>query len=292
MVWIVWDNVYGFDYSCIKDIALREPLVDTVELKAVVTDPCLIKVSPITSILISLSLNFGLSTLTSWRRKKMISFSNHPSHWPRHAMTTFTPFSRGSIFHLNAPTKRSSSPQGHTHNIPTGSMSPLFVVLPISHVNCGMFRQTVFYTPSTITIGQGETITGSLSCAPNAKNNRDLDIVIQYQLGQEKPVDIHYKMCVVLSLRTPFIIPSVWTNADRLSGLDWLIFFLACRILFYRCISCNLHIPASNSCAYRYWRINMGKSCRMCYELQMFLHKVLSVLLSEAVLHVGVIILD
>jgi protein arginine N-methyltransferase 1 len=41
---VVWDNVYGFDYSCIKDIALREPLVDTVELKAVVTDPCLIKV--------------------------------------------------------------------------------------------------------------------------------------------------------------------------------------------------------------------------------------------------------
>lgn len=40
----VWDNVYGFDYSCIKDIALREPLVDTVELKSVVTDPCLIKV--------------------------------------------------------------------------------------------------------------------------------------------------------------------------------------------------------------------------------------------------------
>lgn len=41
---VVWDNVYGFDYSCIKDIALREPLVDTVDLKAVVTDPCLIKV--------------------------------------------------------------------------------------------------------------------------------------------------------------------------------------------------------------------------------------------------------
>lgn len=41
---IVWDNVYGFDYSCIKDIALREPLVDTVELKAVVTDPYVIKV--------------------------------------------------------------------------------------------------------------------------------------------------------------------------------------------------------------------------------------------------------
>ncbi|KAG8960315.1 hypothetical protein FRC03_006769 [Tulasnella sp. 419] len=32
-----WDNVYGFDYSCIKDIALREPLVDTVDVKTVVT---------------------------------------------------------------------------------------------------------------------------------------------------------------------------------------------------------------------------------------------------------------
>ena len=41
---IVWDNVYGFDFSCIKDIALREPLVDTVDLKAVATDPCILKV--------------------------------------------------------------------------------------------------------------------------------------------------------------------------------------------------------------------------------------------------------
>jgi hypothetical protein len=41
----VWDDVYGFDYSCIKDIALREPLVDCVDLKAVVTQPCGIKVS-------------------------------------------------------------------------------------------------------------------------------------------------------------------------------------------------------------------------------------------------------
>ena len=39
----VWDDVYGFDFSCIKDIALREPLVDCVELRAVATQPCAIK---------------------------------------------------------------------------------------------------------------------------------------------------------------------------------------------------------------------------------------------------------
>jgi len=32
-----WDNVYGFDFKCIKEIALREPLVDTVDAQAVVT---------------------------------------------------------------------------------------------------------------------------------------------------------------------------------------------------------------------------------------------------------------
>ena len=32
-----WDNVYGFDMSHIKTLALKEPLVDTVDAKAVVT---------------------------------------------------------------------------------------------------------------------------------------------------------------------------------------------------------------------------------------------------------------
>ena len=42
---IVWNDVYGFDYSPMLPIVLKEPLVDCVELKSVVTKPCLIKVS-------------------------------------------------------------------------------------------------------------------------------------------------------------------------------------------------------------------------------------------------------
>jgi type I protein arginine methyltransferase len=34
----VWDDVYGFDMSAIKDLALLEPLVDVVEAKTVVTN--------------------------------------------------------------------------------------------------------------------------------------------------------------------------------------------------------------------------------------------------------------
>lgn len=39
-----WDNVYGFDMSCIRNVALTEPLVDVVESKQVVTNSCLVKV--------------------------------------------------------------------------------------------------------------------------------------------------------------------------------------------------------------------------------------------------------
>ena len=34
----VWDNVNGFDYSAMRDIAFREPLTDTFDLKAITTD--------------------------------------------------------------------------------------------------------------------------------------------------------------------------------------------------------------------------------------------------------------
>jgi protein arginine N-methyltransferase 1 len=39
-----WDNVYGFDYSSIKKLAIKEPLVDTVDVKTVVTSPYPFKV--------------------------------------------------------------------------------------------------------------------------------------------------------------------------------------------------------------------------------------------------------
>lgn len=35
-----WDNVYGFDMSCMKDIVLTEALVDTVEENSVMTNSC------------------------------------------------------------------------------------------------------------------------------------------------------------------------------------------------------------------------------------------------------------
>ena len=59
-------------------------------------------------------------------------------------------------------------------------------------------RQTVFYTPETLAVVTGDQVTGELTCAPNARNPRDLDIVISYKAPNEaEPTTIQYKMCVI-----------------------------------------------------------------------------------------------
>ncbi|KAG2128959.1 S-adenosyl-L-methionine-dependent methyltransferase [Suillus bovinus] len=169
-----WDNVYGFDYSCIKDIALREPLVDTVELKAVVTDPYVIK-------------EIDLLTAT----KEDLTFT--------------APFSLVATRddYIHAFLAWFDIVFDCTHKKVKFSTGP--------HAQYTHWKQTVFYTPSTITIKQGQEITGELSCAPNARNNRDLDISISYAVGDEEETEVEYKMCVIFySCRISFPQSDLW----------------------------------------------------------------------------------
>lgn len=60
-----WENVYGFDMSCIKEVAIKEPLVDVVDPKQLVSSACLIKVGgwmegSSTSCLVDLSWSYVL----------------------------------------------------------------------------------------------------------------------------------------------------------------------------------------------------------------------------------------
>lgn len=64
-----------------------------------------------------------------------------------------------------------------------------------------LIRQTVFYTPHTLTVNKGDRVHGSLRCAPNARNPRDLDIGIRYRVNDDNDDEetrIQYKMCVTI----------------------------------------------------------------------------------------------
>jgi protein arginine N-methyltransferase 1 len=160
---LVWDNVYGFDYTPLKETALSEPLVDTVEMKAVVTDPTavlsldLYKVQPAD---LAFSCPFDLTA----RRDDFI-----------HALVAWFDIEFSAC---HKPIRFSTGP----------------------HTKYTHWKQTVFYLKDVLTVQQGERIECSLHNRPNEKNRRDLDIKIQYRLDTQDPNrqaegSCLYKMC-------------------------------------------------------------------------------------------------
>ncbi|KDO24020.1 protein arginine N-methyltransferase [Saprolegnia parasitica CBS 223.65] len=136
-----WDNVYGFDMSCIKKIAMTEPLVDTVEGDAIVSNVC-----PI--------LDIDLATV----KKEDLAFKSPFSVVCArkdfcHALVAYFDC---AFTHCHKPIAFSTGPRAkYTH-----------------------WKQTVFYLSQPLTVRAGDVIEGTLSCVPNAANPRDLDIEI------------------------------------------------------------------------------------------------------------------
>ncbi|TFK66540.1 S-adenosyl-L-methionine-dependent methyltransferase [Pluteus cervinus] len=153
-----WENVYGFDYSCIKDIALREPLVDTVDLKAVVTDPFMFK---------------HINLLTA--KKEDLTFTV-----PFSLRCTRTDYAHAFLAWFDISFEC-------THKKVQFSTGP--------HAKYTHWKQTVFYTTQTLTVSPDDKIEGNISCAPNARNNRDLDITFTYKRHLDVNEEVvHYKM--------------------------------------------------------------------------------------------------
>ncbi|KAL0480924.1 type I protein arginine methyltransferase PRMT1 [Acrasis kona] len=136
-----WDNVYGFDFSCIKKIALTEPLVDVVDPKQIITDTCSI-------------LEVDIMTVT----KEELAFNSE---------FTLTAL-RNDYCHALVAYFDMEFTKGHKHiKFSTGPRAKY------TH-----WKQTVFYLLDDLTVYNGQEIKGSLKCKPNANNPRDLDIEI------------------------------------------------------------------------------------------------------------------
>ncbi|KAI8973266.1 S-adenosyl-L-methionine-dependent methyltransferase [Mycotypha africana] len=143
-----WDNVYGFDYSSIKKLAGKEPLVDVVESRAVVTDACAFREIDIATV--------KKEDLTFQVPFKITAQRDDYAH-------AFIAWFDIGFTHCHKPVYFSTGPFAkYTH-----------------------WKQTVFYTTDALILKQGDTIEGQLSCAPNKSNPRDLDIVIDYKSTTE-----------------------------------------------------------------------------------------------------------
>lgn len=134
-----------------KEIALTEPLVDTVELKALVTDPYAI-ISLDLYTVTSADLSFKVPYSLAAKRSDFI-----------HALISWFDIEFTAC-----------------HKPITFSTGP--------HAKYTHWKQTVFYLRDVLTVEEGEVVHGCLENKPNDKNKRDLDITISYKFETEDPV--------------------------------------------------------------------------------------------------------
>ncbi|KAM0332610.1 hypothetical protein ACHAQA_002894 [Verticillium albo-atrum] len=158
-----WDNVYGFNYSPLKETALSEPLVDTVEVKAVVTEPTPVLTLDLYKCQVS-DLAFNTTFKLPVRRDDFI-----------HAVVAWFDI---DFTAAHKPIRFSTGP----------------------HTKYTHWKQTVFYLKEMLTVQHGEEVDMTLDVKPNEKNRRDLDISIDYKLQTSDPTRTAqgactYKMC-------------------------------------------------------------------------------------------------
>lgn len=155
-----WNNVYGFDMSCIKELALIEPLVDVCDPGQIMSNACSI-------------LNIDLYTV----KKEELDFSsdfkiivNRDDYC--HALVSYftVEFSKSHTKMMFSTGPRSE----YTH-----------------------WKQTVFYVDEPLTACQGEFITGHVKVKRNERNPRDIDIHLTSTLEGKHGTfknDKHYRL--------------------------------------------------------------------------------------------------
>ena len=161
-----WDNVYGFDMSSIKPWAMQEPLVDVVEPKAVVGSECAFKEIDIMTVTKE-DLVFTAAFDITMQRSDYV-----------HALLAY--FNIDFCSEGMKPIRFATGPRDrYTH-----------------------WKQTAFYLPNDLQVQAGDVLRGSLSCKPNARNPRDLDIAIACRLfdssglaKEEEGQHYDYHMC-------------------------------------------------------------------------------------------------
>merc|ERR1712038_2023661 len=143
-----WDDVYGFDMSCIRKVALQEPLVDVVDRNQVVSNACLLKEIDIQTVT-KADIPFSSPFTVTMKRNDYVQ-----------ALVTFFNI-EFSMCHKRVGF--STAPEA-----------------PYTH-----WKQTVFYLEDYVTCKKGEELRGNFCMKPNERNKRDLDFEIDVEFRGE-----------------------------------------------------------------------------------------------------------
>ncbi|GFY98434.1 arginine methyltransferase 11 [Actinidia rufa] len=148
---VFWNNVYGFNMSCIKKQSMMEPLVDTVDQNQIVTNCQLLKMMDISKMApgdASFTAPFKLVAERDDYIHALVAYFD-VSFTRCHKLTGFSTGPRSRATH---------------------------------------WKQTVLYLEDVLTVCEGEALVGSMTVTQNKKNPRDVDIMIKYSLSGRRCV--------------------------------------------------------------------------------------------------------
>lgn len=141
-----WQDVYGFDYTPFIPIVMNEPIVDTVESSIINTTRSKLIEFDLNTVKLE-DLSFKVPFKVEAKREDYI---NGVICW----FDTVFPAPKGE-----KPIEFSTGPYAaYTH-----------------------WKQTVFYLNDDLECEKGDILKGELTCCPNSRNNRDLDVTISYE---------------------------------------------------------------------------------------------------------------
>jgi len=147
-----WKNVWSFDMSVIRELAIMEPLVDTCDPNQIVSSADKL-------------IDIDIYTV----QKKELDFSAKFS-----IDATRDDFLHGFVVYFSVDFSRSHRPIGFS----TGP-----------HDKYTHWKQTVFYLDEPVSVSRGDCIAGRISCCRNPKNPRDLDIELSSERRSRKHGD-------------------------------------------------------------------------------------------------------
>lgn len=139
-----WEDVYGFDYSPFIDVAMVEPLVDTVNNQSLITTP-------------HKFFEFDINTV----KKEGLAYHKN---FDLKAIDT-------DLCHAYIVWWDCEFPGDETVTLHTGPMHQY------TH-----WKQTVFYMDQVLNLKKGDHIKGSIASRPNSKNPRELDVEISWNV--------------------------------------------------------------------------------------------------------------
>jgi protein arginine N-methyltransferase 1 len=139
-----WQDVYGFDYSPFIDVAMVEPLVDTVNNNSLITDAYKY-------------FEFDINTVTKEGLEYTREFELKPL--------------TNELCHAFIVWWDCEFPGDQKVELKTGPMNQY------TH-----WKQTVFYMDQVLDVKENDTIKGRISSRPNSKNPREVDVEIGWEL--------------------------------------------------------------------------------------------------------------